>query len=186
MIPVLFLVSGLVAALSLLNVGQILAPGRFPVTPAGEAGFHSLKLVLTGLELLLIAAHLIILGLLGAAGSEVVAHLLSGGRQFSFLGVQIALGTLVPLVLLLLARGSQLTVGVAGFLSLLGVMALRYNIVVAGQELPVQGVLPQLLEGDRTVWIYTVMLLGLALLLNQIIPVLLARICRPLPAAADQ
>ena len=185
-IPGLFLVSGLVAALSLLNVGQILAPGRFPVTPAGEAGFHSLKLVLTGLELLLIAAHLIILGLLGAAGSEVVAHLLSGGRQFSFLGVQIALGTLVPLVLLLLARGSQLTVGVAGFLSLLGVMALRYNIVVAGQELPVQGVLPHLLEGDRTVWIYTVMLLGLALLLNQIIPVLLARICRPLPAAADQ
>lgn len=60
----------------------------------------------------------------------------------------------------------------------MGVMALRYNIVVAGQELPVQGVLPHLLEADRLGWIYMGLLLIMAVLLMHFIPVLMERICR--------
>ena len=183
-IPVLFLVSGLVAALSLLNIAQVLQPRRFPVLDKDEEGLHSLKVALVVLEILLIAVHLIILGLLGSTGSEVVSHLLTGERQFSFLGIQIILGTLIPLVILLFAHTSRLAVGAAGFLSLMGVMALRYNIVVAGQELPVQGVLPHLLEADRLSWIYMGLLLIMAVLLMHFIPMLMERICR-LPHAGD-
>lgn len=177
-IPVLFLVSGIIAALSLVSVLRAISPAAIYVGEEADDVFHSLKGILVSLELVLIAAHLIILGLLGSAGAEVVKHLLIGARQFSFVGLQITMGTLVPLAILFFAHRSQAALGIAGFLSLAGVAALRYNIVVAGQELPDGGTLLHTMGDGGAVWMYAAALLILSGVLAYIIPGFMEKCCQ--------
>jgi formate-dependent nitrite reductase membrane component NrfD len=180
-VPVLFLVSGVVAALSLLSVCQALG-ALIPGTAADHA-LHSLKVLFVALELVLIAAHLIILGLIGSSGTDIAGYLVTGARSFSFLGVQIILGTVIPLAIVVFAHRSRAALGVAGLLSLVGVMALRYNFVIAGQELPAQGTLMNALEGGGAVWAYTAALLALSVALGYLIPGFLGKYCGAAPAS---
>ncbi len=184
-VPVLFLVSGVVAALSLLSVCQALPFGALAPQTAADDALHSLKVLFVALELVLIAAHLIILGLIGSSGTEVAKHLVAGARSFSFLGVQIGLGTVVPLAIVVFAHRSGAALGVAGFLSLVGVMALRYNFVIAGQELPAQGTLLNTLEGGA-VWAYTAALLALTVILGYAVPAFLGKYCGNAPASSTR
>ncbi len=184
LVPVLFLVSGVVAALSLLSVCQVAPLGALIPKTAVDNALHSLKVLFVALEIVLIAAHLIILGLIGSSGTEVAKYLVTGARQFSFLGVQIVLGTFVPLAIVVFARRSSAALGVAGLLSLVGVMALRYNFVIAGQELPAQGTLLNTLEGSGAVWAYTAALLALAVVLGYAVPGFLGKYCKNSPASA--
>lgn len=183
-IPVLFLVSGIVAALSLLNVLQALSGGKVVQEGARES-LHSLKVMFVTMELILIAAHVLILGMLGSSGLETARHLLFGARQFSFIGVQIIAGTLLPLVIILFAHRSNAALGIAGLLSLIGIMALRYNVVIAGQELPVQGAFMNTLEDGNIVWFYTALLLAMAVALCYILPRVFERYCRASAAPAS-
>lgn len=182
-VPVLFLVSGIVAALSLLSVCQALPFGTLIPQTAADDVLHSLKVLFVFLELILVAAHLIILGLIGSSGTEVAKYLVAGARSFSFLGIQIVLGTIIPLAIVAFAHRSSAALGVAGFLSLVGVMALRYNFVIAGQELPAQGTLLNTLEGGGAVWAYVAALLALGGVLGWVLPNLLGKYCGNSPSS---
>ncbi len=185
-VPVLFLVSGVVAALSLLSVYQALPFGAPVPKTAADDALHSLKVLFVALELVLIAAHLIILGLIGSSGADVAKHLVTGARQVSFIGVQLVLGTFIPLAIVAFAHRSGAALGIAGLLSLVGVMALRYNFVIAGQELPSQGTLLNILEGSGAVWAYTAALLALTVILGYAVPAFLGKYCGNAPASSTR
>lgn len=134
-VPALFLLSAIVCAVALLTILAILLPaGKKTELSQACAAIKKLKPALMSAEALLIGFHLIVLALASVAARETVSHLLSGPRQFSFVGLQLILGLLVPGILLALPQKSDKMLALAGVLSVIGVFMLRLNFVFAGQE----------------------------------------------------
>lgn len=170
-LPALFVISGLVAALCLITLAQLFfaKATRLENTEAAES-LHSLKVWLVILEILLLAFHILSVLTMGDAGRAVGKHLLSGDRAFSFLGIQVLIGMIIPLAILLMSKRSPAALGLSGTLSLIGVLALRYNFVVAGEELPLSGTLMRTLEAGSASWIWALTFLILAFVLVLILP----------------
>lgn len=126
--PVLFLNGGLVsgiAATMLLSVGR---QSRELLARLGRvAGWLLLvELGLIGIELLtLLNGH--------TEGVETAKVLLTGSFSFLFLGVEIGLGGVIPLLILLRGKGSTAALAVASVLVLVGIYTMRYVIITGGQ-----------------------------------------------------
>lgn len=176
LIPVLFLISGSVAGLSLISLAQSYFANatRLVGEESGEA-IHSLKIGMVVLEILLLAFHLLTVFMLNDAGRAIFKHLFVGPKQFSFVFVQLIIGMLVPLAILLLSKRSTKALGISGLLSLIGVFALRYNIVAGGEELPLSGTLMYSF-GETSTWIIVSVLLMLAAVLILFLPGILQRV----------
>ena len=80
------------------------------------------------------------------AGRAVFHHLATGDKMFSFVILQIGMGMVLPIVLLLVSK-SKTMMGISSILSLIGVFALRYNMIIGGQEMPRTGQMMRTLEG---------------------------------------
>lgn len=147
LMPTLFIVSAVVSGLGLVIV---LAAARWKIyardmTP--EARENDRQLIL-GLGKMLGGCILFdlflvfndILVLVTATAEELhVAHLIMAGKFAPlFLGVELFLGGLVPLVLVFHPRTGRTLTGVvsASCLTLIGVFAMRVVVVIAGQYLP--------------------------------------------------
>lgn len=67
--------------------------------------------------------------------------LLRGEEQIGFLGIEVGLGMLVPLIMLSIPRmkSSLFWITVASVLTMIGVLAMRINFVVGGQKIPLTG-----------------------------------------------
>lgn len=172
LLPILFLVSGAVAAFSLISLAQ----GFFPQALLSEdfttaAALHSMKVWIVTLELFLLACHLLAVLSVNAAGHAVVQNLFIGTKSISFVLIQLIIGMLLPLGILIFSQRSVRALGISGLLSLIGVFALRYNFVFGGEELPQAGTLLYQLAGGSA-WISTVVLLGIAALLIGVIPLI--------------
>jgi len=179
LVPVLFLVSGLVAALSLLSLIKAFFPNILVVDDnSANVAFHKFEIWFAGLEIVLLASHLLVLVTLNEAGREVAKHLLTGDRQISFLLVQIVIGMVIPMVLVLFNRKSSGTLGLAGLLSLIGVLALRFNFVIGGEELPQSGTLMYGTELGSNMIMLTIGLLVLAGILIYIAPKLVTKLLK--------
>lgn len=177
LVPILFLVSGFVSGMSLLSVANSFFPRLTGV--AGEEvkeALHSLKIGFVVLELALLAAHILILFALDAAGKGVAENLLAGDRFFSFVVVQVLIGMVLPLLLLVFSKGSTAILGISGLLSLVGVFALRFNFVIAGGEMPLTGTLFNTVDTSGAAW----MEVTIFLVLSAVLVLLLPPLCKKL------
>lgn len=81
----------------------------------------------------------IITGLYGAASgkSDAVMSFLSGPLSINFWAIEVLIGLALPLVLLLMSRSSAV-MAMAGFMSLIGILFMRIDMVIAGQITPLK------------------------------------------------
>lgn len=136
LIPVLFLVSGLVCAIALLTIIGALVPESIKKqTAAASLALKKMKPMLVFGEAMLIGFHLLVIAFASINGSETVKHLLTGDRWFMFMVVQIGIGIVVPTIIMLMGNKNSLSAAAAGLASIIGVFALRMNIVIGGQEM---------------------------------------------------
>ncbi|QED46029.1 NrfD/PsrC family molybdoenzyme membrane anchor subunit [Cytobacillus dafuensis] len=168
-IPVLFLVSGLISGLSIISVCAVFFPKLTGLSDKNsEEVMHHLKTWFILLELTLLGAHLLTL-FVSDSGKAVFTHLATGDRMVSFLVIQIAIGMVLPLILLLISN-SKIIMGISSFLSLIGVFFLRLNIIIGGQELPKTGSMMNIPENGTHAMILSSIFIVLAVLLILFLP----------------
>ena len=68
-----------------------------------------------------------------AEGTHAAKELLAGSFSFLFLGVEIVLGALIPLLILLRNKVNSAALAVASILVLIGIFTMRYVVVIGGQ-----------------------------------------------------
>jgi hypothetical protein len=78
-------------------------------------------------------AEVIILYTGGTESIAAARSLFSGQIGFLFLGVEIVLGSVIPVVILMRNKASVFTQALASLLILIGIFAMRYVIVIGGQ-----------------------------------------------------
>jgi Ni/Fe-hydrogenase subunit HybB-like protein len=142
LMPIIFLMSAIVSGIALLIVIYAITSRLRRVAmdraclgqlSALLLGFLVLDLAMTGLELLSMAYE-------QEESWHIISRLLRERLAFSYLGVQLVLGALLPAALLIIVAtlgvGQRLNtmsrVGVSG-LVLVGVFAMRWNVVIGGQ-----------------------------------------------------
>lgn len=130
LIPVVFLNGGLISGIATV---LLISAGRLSQDLLSKLGRVVGWLVL--LELGLVAAELLVLLNGGTEGVEAAGALLTGSFSFLFLGVQIALGAVIPLFILLRSKASSAAVAVACAMVLIGIFTMRYIIVIGGQAI---------------------------------------------------
>jgi len=102
--------------------------------------------VTTKIGILLIAVILFfnawkfIIGFAGGEGKKMALEsLLTGPYAFNFWVLEMGVGMIIPLMLLIKSRGSNITIMVlASTMMIFGIFFMRYDLVVVGQVVPVQ------------------------------------------------
>ncbi|MBI2058714.1 MAG: polysulfide reductase NrfD [Nitrospirae bacterium] len=147
LMPTLFLVSAMVSGFALMVVAASIynrwaAKKRDPKETEVEKGLILNLVKFLGaviiVDLFLISNDILVL-LTSKAEEYYVAQLLLHGKfTFLFLGVEVFLGSLIPLILIFVKpfRGSLASANVASVLVLLGIYAMRLTVVYAGQSIP--------------------------------------------------
>ena len=128
--PVFFVTGGLISGMAVVI---LLSVGRQSSELLSKLGRIVSWLVLV--ELGLLAIELITLSSGAAEGTEAVQSLLTGTFSLPFLGIQVVLGSLIPLVILLRKKVNSAGLALASLLLLVGVFTMRYIIVVGGQTI---------------------------------------------------
>lgn len=144
MIPVLFLVSAVVSgtALMILVFAGMCRRRREPLSPEGEPGRMLLSLGgmlgwLIVLDILLTGIDLLVASVSGGVDRSGVEMLLTGALAPYFLGIEVFLGKIVPLVLLFHPRLRRVgPLLVASALVVLGILFMRLDLVRVGEILP--------------------------------------------------
>ncbi len=130
LVPVLFLAS---AAASGLAVVLLLSRS---VESEVTNVLAKVLAVVIGVDLLLGLTELVTLAWAGGEKAETAKIILSGGYGFLFIGTYLAFGLIVPLLVLARRRTGRVAHVAASVLVLIGTLAMRYVIVMAGQALP--------------------------------------------------
>ncbi len=142
LMPVIFLLSAIVSGIALLIlVYTISCKVRkveidIPCLVAMNKYLWTFLIFATTLELL----EVLHMGYEGKAEWDMVRGLITQGIPVTYLGVQMGFGVLTPLVLLPFGRAKSWSDGVkktltvaSGVLVLIGVLAMRFNVVIGGQ-----------------------------------------------------
>ncbi len=144
LMPIIFLFSAVVSGMALLivlYVATMAAQGR-PIHHAAVrslsgwlAGFLAVNLTVEGLEIVSMMYK-------REESWEIVRQLITERLMFSYVGLQMVIGSVIPLAILatiaLTQLGRRLTTTLATFsgaLVLVGVFAMRWNVVIGGQML---------------------------------------------------
>ena len=132
LLPVLFVISALASGLAVVNLFSIIAGNDAKITT-----FLSRVLVgIVGIYLVLVAVEILTLFDGHQDAVEIVKELLAGEFAFLFVGIYIILGMIIPLVVLVRKRLTTYQIFAASGLVIIGVAAMRYVIVMAGQYIP--------------------------------------------------
>lgn len=139
LMPTLFLVSAIVSGIALLilvlSAMNLFLPTEQRYEDQLIFDMGKMLIWLIALDLFLIFTDLLTM----AAGSDIVyAHFLmltQGSFSLVFLGVELGLGALVPLVLLM-TRRTVASYTLASVLVMIGIYAMRYVVVIGGLALP--------------------------------------------------
>ena len=187
LMPAIFLLSAIVSGISLLIImyvasmkllGREIDHGCVRFMAMWLVGFFVIDDALEGLEILSMAYE-------GKESWDSIRGLITEHISVTFLGIQLFLGTVVSLVVIgyaLLARLSRgmftALVTAGSSLVLLGVFAMRWNVVVGGQ------LISKSLRGfTEYEWVFGgregVFMAGIILLLPFVIFILLARVLPP-------
>lgn len=128
LIPVLFLNGGLISGIA---AAILLSAGRLSKELLSKIGNVVGYLVV--LELVMVAIELITMFNGSTEGAEIAKALLAGEFSFYFVGVEIVLGSLIPLLILLRGKANSAALAVASALVLIGIFTMRYIVVIGGQ-----------------------------------------------------
>ncbi len=132
LLPWIFLVGGLLTAIA-VSVLVLAVSGQEAKEP-----FYGLRKYICALiviELLMISSELLGLYTSGAEAAEIANKLLTGNLSFWFLNLEIAVGLVIPLGILVVAKTSKkagLHIAVS-VLTLIGIITMRFIVVLAGQ-----------------------------------------------------
>ncbi|MHB1126168.1 MAG: NrfD/PsrC family molybdoenzyme membrane anchor subunit [Bacillota bacterium] len=142
LMPVIFLMSAIVSGMSALTLVYAVScalrrkPINFSCLMSLNKYIWYFLIVDVGLEVLEVVQKLYE----NKEEWESIAGLLTQQIPLSFFGIQLIMGAFVPLILLAVARHKKISMGVRQGLTLLcsmlivvGVFAMRYNVVVGGQ-----------------------------------------------------
>lgn len=142
LMPVIFLLSAIVSGVALLILIYWIS-SRLRHQKVDFTGLMSLNKYLWVFLLLASVLELLEVLHMGYEGKEewdMVRGLLTSAIPVTYLGVQMGFGVLIPLVLLPIARWRRLSAQlrekltiVSGALVLIGVLAMRFNVVIGGQ-----------------------------------------------------
>ncbi len=142
LMPMIFLISAIVSGIALLIVLYVLAM-KIRKTPVDHNCLHSLALWLGGfltLALVLEGLEVLSMSYEGNESWELIYQLITQKIATSYFGIQFVLGTLLSLVLLggaevfnLRSQIKQLLRFISSALVLIGVFAMRWNVVIGGQ-----------------------------------------------------
>ncbi len=127
-IPVLFMNSGLLSGIAATAV--LSAKRQSPELSAKLSKLIGWLLVVE-LGLIIVEVFALLNGV--AESVEIANALLVGDFSFRFLGVEIVLGTIIPLAILFKRKMNSTTLAVASTLVLVGIFMMRYVIVIGGQ-----------------------------------------------------
>ena len=128
--PVLFLNGGLISGIAVVI---LLSVGHQSSESLSKLGRIVGWVVL--IELGLLAIELITLASGSAEDAQAVKALLVGTFSLPFLGVEVVLGSLIPLAILLRKKVNSAALALASLLVLIGVFTMRYVIVIGGQTI---------------------------------------------------
>ncbi len=128
LLPVLFLNGAIISGLALVMLFS--AGSRNTKILSGLGKFTACLIIL---ELGMILGEVTILLTGGTESVATAKALFSGQLGFLFLGVEIVLGSVIPVVMLLRSKATALTQATASLLILIGIFTMRYVIVVGGQ-----------------------------------------------------
>jgi len=142
LMPTYFLVSAMVSGIALMILvviiqGLLFSPDH-KINKELAFDFGRMLGFTILLDLFLVFCDMVLLLTLDPEAREAAQLLLSGAFSTYFLGVEMFLGAVVPVVILLspLTKRRLVPVAIAAFLAMVGVMAMRYVLVIGGQALP--------------------------------------------------
>lgn len=145
LMPLIFLMSAMVSGTGLLILvlmltERFLSPEKM-LTPERKALILDIGQLMKWFIVVdgtLMVIDFIVLYYSNAAGYAAAEVLLHGSHQTMFLGVELGLGLLLPFVLTLLPKTKKSLgwISLGSFCTLIGVIAMRVNFVIGGQQLP--------------------------------------------------
>lgn len=148
LMPLIFLMSAMVSGTGLLILVLILTQRFFSPEKAITAERKAIIQDIARLMMwfivvdgVLMIINFIMLYFGNAAGYAAAEMLLYGSHSTMFIGVEIGLGLLLPFVITFWSRTRKSLgmVSLASVFTLLGVIAMRVNFVVGGQQVPLSG-----------------------------------------------
>ncbi len=148
LMPLIFLMSAMVSGTGLLILvlmfsQRFLSPER-AITPERKSlllDIAQLMLWFIVVDATLMIIDFIMLYFANTAGHAAAQLFLYGSHRTMFLGVEAGLGLLLPFIITLLPKTKKSLgwIGFASVLTLIGVIAMRINFVIGGQQLPLSG-----------------------------------------------
>jgi tetrathionate reductase subunit B len=145
LMPLLFLTSAIVSGMSILMVSyaifaRYISPSR-KVDPRPMRTLSVFVAWALVVELALFLCEMIVLSNEGAAARDAVWLLTQGPLAFSFIVVEIIIGAFIPIAIIAIPSTGRRTgfQVLAAAMVLSGILAMRFNIIIGGQYLPVAG-----------------------------------------------
>ena len=141
LMPVLFVVSAIVSGLALLIVLTVIKDRLFSVVADKETVYSLGKLLAAFIlvDLFLIFTDLVTMAYSGQEEYDAMLLLTKGQFVIPFVGIEIILGGLIPVLILIFAKKNLIGHFIAGALVVIGVFAMRFNVVIAGQTISKTG-----------------------------------------------
>jgi len=142
LMPFLFLVSAMVSGIAMMMLVLIIW-GKFftKERKVNESLLWDLSAILSvtiGLDLFLVFSDIAVLLTADTEAREAAMLILTLNFSPIFVGGEIILGSLIPLLLMVLpwTRRKVLPTAVAALLVMVGIMCMRYVMVIGGQSVP--------------------------------------------------
>lgn len=185
--PIIFLVSALSSGAALMTSLYALVGPRDAEYPGIVRRLANLMVLMIALDWLLLAAEYLV-GLYGGRPdeAEVYQQILFGPFFYTFWAGQLLLGAVVPIVLVAWrkTREQSFWLGLAGLSAIIGIVAVRLNLVIPAYIVPVlkgldrayadarwgYSYFPSVLEWATTVGLIALLALGFSIAL-QVLPV---------------
>lgn len=141
LMPIYFLVSAMVSGIALMILvvfiqNLIMKDKKLNIDLAADLG--KMLVITIIFDLFLVLSDVLVLLNADTEAREGAARLLVGDFRPYFLGVEIILGSIIPLFLLMFpfTRRNPVTLSFAAVLAMVGVFAMRYVMVIGGMSLP--------------------------------------------------
>ncbi|WP_084213415.1 NrfD/PsrC family molybdoenzyme membrane anchor subunit [Thermicanus aegyptius] len=148
LMPYIFLMSAVVSGTGLLLILTMIAERFFStkkkITPERKALIVEIAGMMVWfilIDAVLLITAFIVLYYAGTNAHETAWQMLYGEHQISFLVYEVLIGLLLPFILFSIrkVRESYAGITIASLMTLFGVMAMRMNFVVGGQQLQLDG-----------------------------------------------
>jgi len=148
LMPLIFLMSAMVSGTGLLILVLLITQRFFSpekaITPERRAiilDIARLMMWFIVVDGVLMLINFIVLYFGNASGYAAAEMLLHGSHKVSFLGLEIGIGLVLPFLITFWSktRKSLTMVSLASLFTLIGVIAMRINFVIGGQQVPLSG-----------------------------------------------